>query len=167
MRNRPIFADACWHTAYRDGGRDLSVEHLERLKVKGGAMLALRSATLPVLLALLIAFGYFSSEAGRVLAADPGNGAPLVSQGQCVNGSVPGPYGCTSTLASSSYYNYPQSYYYNAAYNYCYAYYPTCQYYQSYYNYDYVYPKVYVTDCNDPVTGTIWVAQSMTTVVCT
>jgi hypothetical protein len=128
-------------------------------------MLTWRSVILPVLLGLLLV-GHFTSGATRVLAAGPGIGAPLVSQA-CVNGSVPGPYGCTSTLASSSYYNYPQSYYYNTAYNYCYTYYPNCQYYQSYYNYDFVYPKVYVTDCNDPVTGTIWVAQSMTTVVCT
>jgi hypothetical protein len=138
-------------------------------------MLRLRSATLPILLGLLLACGYFSSGAKRVLADGPADtvvsvmpayqGAPVVSQA-CVNGSVPGPYGCHSTAASSSYYNYPQSYYYNAAYNYCYAYYPTCQYYHSYYNIDSVYPQVYAVDCTDPYYGTIWVAQSMNSVVC-
>jgi hypothetical protein len=138
-------------------------------------MLKLRSAALPVLLALLLAGGYFSSGATRALADGPPNaavsvmpddqGAPFVSQA-CVNGSVPGPYGCHSTAASSSYYNYPQSAYYNAAYNYCYTYYPTCQYYHSYYNYDYMYPTVYAVDCTDPYYGTVWVAYSTNTLVC-
>jgi hypothetical protein len=136
-------------------------------------MLTLRSATLPVLLAFLLACGYFSSGATRALADGPTNaavsvmpsyqGAPFISQA-CVNGSVPGPYGCHSTAASSSYYNYPQSAYYNA-YNYCYAYYPTCQY-HSYYNYDWTYPQVYAVDCSDPYYGTLWVSYSMNSVVC-
>jgi hypothetical protein len=137
-------------------------------------MLTLRSSILPVLLALMFACGYFSSGATTALADGPSNavvsivpayqGAPFVSQG-CVNGSVPGPYGCTSTAASSTYYNYPQSYY-NTAYNYCYAYYPTCQYYHSYYSIDSVYPKTYAVDCTDPYYGTVWIAQSMNSVVC-
>jgi hypothetical protein len=136
-------------------------------------MLTLRSATLSVLLGLLLAFG-FSFGATRALADGPANaavsvmpayqGAPFVSQ-YCVNGSVPGPYGCHSTAASSTYYNYPQSYY-NAAYNYCYAYYPTCQYYHSYYNYDFMYPQVYAVDCADPYYGTVWVGYSTASYVC-
>jgi hypothetical protein len=142
-------------------------------------MLTLRSVTLPVLLGILFACGYFSSGASGVLADEPWRGsvsampadlgAPLVSQGVCVhsvNGSVPGPNGCTSTTASTTYTYYPPGYVYNAAYNYCYTYYPTCQYYHSYYGIDSVYPQVYAVDCTDPYFGTVWVAQSMNSFVC-
>jgi hypothetical protein len=105
--------------------------------------------------------------------------SPVVSGGTCVNGSVPGPYGCHSTAASSTYYNYPQSPYYyqnlQTAYNYCYTYYPYCQYYHTYDDYPsyYYYPSSSYSSsyyyCTIPGGGVVWIqyGQSTAGMICT
>jgi hypothetical protein len=102
-------------------------------------MHALRWVAYSILAGILLGYGFVAFNVRGASADTPGNtavtsavpsdlGLPVVSSGYCVNGSVPGPYGCTSTIASSSYYNYPYNYYY-----------PYNPYYPNYANYYYNY----------------------------